>query len=98
MDLFAIAIRNVFRNPRRTILNLVAIGLGVLIILTMKGWIAGFATSAYQTAIDLDTAHAQVLNSGVRSRGPAAAARSGSEKRLGGESRRRGSARSGGGG
>ncbi len=64
MDLFAIAIRNVFRNPRRTILNLVAIGLGVLIILTMKGWIAGFATSAYQTTIDLDTAHAQVLNSG----------------------------------
>jgi putative ABC transport system permease protein len=64
MDLFAIALRNVFRNPRRTILNLVAIGLGVLIILTMKGWIAGFATSAYQTTIDLDTADAQVLDSG----------------------------------
>ncbi len=64
MDLLAIAIRNVFRNPRRTILNLVAIGLGVMIILTMKGWVGGFATSAYQTTIDLDTAHAQVLDSG----------------------------------
>jgi putative ABC transport system permease protein len=64
MDLFAIALRNVFRNPRRTILNLIAIGLGVMIILTMKGWIGGLATSAYQTTIDLDTAHAQVLNSG----------------------------------
>lgn len=63
MELFAIALRNVFRNPRRTILNLIAIGLGVLIILTMKGWIAGFATSAYQTTIDLDTAHAQILDS-----------------------------------
>jgi putative ABC transport system permease protein len=64
MELFAIALRNVFRNPRRTILNLIAIGLGVMIILTMKGWISGFATSAYQTTIDLDTAHAQILNSG----------------------------------
>ena len=64
MELFAIALRNVFRNPRRTILNLIAIGLGVMIILTMKGWVSGFATSAYQTTIDLDTAHAQVLDAG----------------------------------
>jgi len=61
MELFAIALRNVFRNPRRTVLNLVAIGLGVMIILTMKGWVAGFGTSAYQTTIDLDTAHVQIL-------------------------------------
>ena len=64
MELFAIALRNVFRNPRRTSLNLIAIGLGVMIILTMKGWISGFATSAYQTTVDLDTAHAQILDSG----------------------------------
>jgi len=61
MELFAIALRNVFRNPRRTLLNLVAIGLGVMIILTMKGWIAGFSLSAYQTTIDLDTADVQIL-------------------------------------
>jgi putative ABC transport system permease protein len=61
MELFAIALRNVFRNPRRTAINLVAIGLGVMIILTMKGWVTGFSTSAYQTTIDLDTAHVQVL-------------------------------------
>lgn len=61
MELIAIAVRNVFRNPRRTILNLIAIGIGVMIILTMKGWIAGFSASAYQTTIDLDTADAQVL-------------------------------------
>lgn len=63
MELFMIALRNVFRNPRRTILNLVAIGLGAMIILTMKGWIGGLAATAYATQIDLDTAHVQVLDS-----------------------------------
>ncbi len=62
MELFAIALRNVFRNPRRTALNLLAIGIGVMIILTMKGWVGGFGTSAYQTTIDLDTAHAQIIH------------------------------------
>ena len=61
MELLTIAMRNVFRNPRRAALNLIAIGIGVMIILTMKGWVAGFGTSAYQTTIDLDTAHVQVL-------------------------------------
>ena len=64
MELILVALRNVFRNPRRTVLNLVAIGLGVMVVLTMKAWIAGFALEAYQTQIDLDTAHIQVLNSG----------------------------------
>jgi putative ABC transport system permease protein len=66
MELLSIALRNVFRNPRRTALNLVAIGLGVMIILTMKGWVGGFATVAYQTQIDLDTAHVQLLNAGYQ--------------------------------
>jgi len=61
MELLTIAMRNVFRNPRRAALNLIAIGIVVMIILTMKGWVAGFGTSAYQTTIDLDTAHVQVL-------------------------------------
>jgi len=64
MELFIVALRNVFRNPRRTVLNMVAIGLGVMVVLTMKGWISGFAVQAYQTQIDLDTAHVQILNSG----------------------------------
>lgn len=66
MDLFAVALRNVFRNPRRTVLNMVAIGVGVMIVLTMKGWISGFAVQAYQTQIDLDTAHGQILESGYQ--------------------------------
>lgn len=63
MEIFQIALRNVFRNPRRTILNLVAIGVGVMIILTMKGWIGGLSATAYGAQIDLDTAHVQVLDS-----------------------------------
>ncbi len=66
MNLFAIALRNVFRNPRRTIINLVAIALGVMISLSMKGWVGGLATVAYQTQIDLDTAHVQVLAAGYQ--------------------------------
>ncbi len=62
MELFTIALRNVFRNPRRSILNLVAIGLGVMIILTMKGWITGFSVQAYQTQIELDTSDFQILD------------------------------------
>ncbi len=62
MELLAIALRNVFRNPRRTALNLVAIGLGTMIILTLNGWVNGLGASAYQTTIDLDTAHVQVLH------------------------------------
>jgi len=64
MELFIVALRNVFRNPRRTALNMFAIGLGVMIVLTMKGWIGGFAVQAYQTQIDLDTTHLQILNQG----------------------------------
>jgi len=64
MELFSIALRNVFRNPRRSILNLIAIGLGVMIILTMRGWITGFAVQAYQTQIELDTADLQILDPG----------------------------------
>ena len=66
MDLITIALRNLFRNPRRTILNLVAIGLGVMIILTMKGWVGGLAATAYTAQIDLDTGHVQVLDAGYQ--------------------------------
>jgi putative ABC transport system permease protein len=66
MEILQIALRNVFRNPRRTILNLVAIGVGVMIILTMKGWIGGLSATAYSTQIDLDTGHVQVLAEGYQ--------------------------------
>lgn len=66
METQSIALRNLFRNPRRTILNVVAIAVGILIILTMKGWIGGLAQAAYTTQIDLDTAHVQVLHRGYQ--------------------------------
>lgn len=66
MDLGIIALRNVFRNPRRTALNLVAVAIGVLVVLSMKGWIGGFAQTAYETQMDLDTAQVQVLNQGYQ--------------------------------
>ena len=66
MELFIIALRNVFRNPRRSILNMVAIGVGVMVILTMRGWITGFSVQAYQTQIDLDTADLQILDQGYQ--------------------------------
>lgn len=61
MEVFLIALRNVLRNPRRTALNLVAIAVGVVVVLSMKGWIGGFAQTAYETQMDLDTAQVQIL-------------------------------------
>jgi len=62
MELWIIALRNVFRNPRRTALNILSVAIGVAVILGMKGWIGGFAQTAYETQMDLDTAQVQVLN------------------------------------
>jgi putative ABC transport system permease protein len=66
MELWTIALRNVFRNPRRTALNILAVAIGVAVILSMKGWIGGFAQTAYETQMDLDTAQVQVLNQGYQ--------------------------------
>lgn len=62
MELVFIAFRNIFRNRRRTILNLVAITVGVLVILNMSAWVRGLAQSVYQSQMDLDTAQVQLLH------------------------------------
>lgn len=64
MELFKVALRNVFRNPRRTILNVIAIALGVMVILNLQAWIVGMEQTVYQTQRDIDTADVQILNKG----------------------------------
>lgn len=64
MELFAIAWRNVFRNPRRSLLNILAVAIGIMVILNMQAWIRGFSQTVYETQMDLDTAHVQVLPQG----------------------------------
>lgn len=64
MEIFKVALRNVFRNPRRTFLNVIAIALGVMVLISMQAWIIGMEQTVYQTQRDIDTADVQILNRG----------------------------------
>lgn len=66
MELFAIAWRNVFRNKRRSILNILAITLGITVMILALGWLRGFVGTIYSSMIDLDTGHVQILNAGYQ--------------------------------
>ncbi|NNM67888.1 MAG: ABC transporter permease [Spirochaetales bacterium] len=62
MEILLVALRNVFRNRRRTVLNVVAIAVGVVVIVNLHAWILGFTQTVYNTQMDIDTAQVQILN------------------------------------
>ncbi len=62
MELIRIGWRNVFRNRRRSILNIVALTLGIAIMIIGFGWVGGYNTYIFGALIDFQTGHAQVLN------------------------------------
>ncbi len=59
-----LAARNVFRNRRRSILNTIAIGLGVAIMIIALGWVQGYSTYIYSAIIHFQTGSAQILRKG----------------------------------
>ena len=59
-----LAARNVFRNRRRSILNIIAIGLGVAIMIIALGWVQGYSTYIYSAIIHFQTGSAQILRKG----------------------------------
>ncbi|MBN1410218.1 MAG: ABC transporter permease [Spirochaetales bacterium] len=63
MELFLIGLRNIFRNKRRTILNAIALTIGITIMIIFTGWIRGYFTGLYNAIINFETGHIQVLNS-----------------------------------
>ena len=64
MDLLWMALKNVLRNRRRSILNIVALTVGLCIMILGLGWVNGYHTYIYGSLIRLETGHAQYLAEG----------------------------------
>ncbi|MFW5783934.1 MAG: ABC transporter permease [Spirochaetota bacterium] len=64
MELLRMGWRNLRRNARRTVLNVVALAIGTAIIIIALAWVRGYFTSLYEGVINLDTGHAQILPEG----------------------------------
>ena len=64
MELVTMGWRNLRRNPRRTILNVIALAIGTAIMIVSVAWVRGYFTSFFEGIIRLDTGHAQVLPEG----------------------------------
>lgn len=62
MELFYTGFRNIFRNKRRSIINIIAISIGIILMLIFLGWMRGYFTSLFSTMINFETGHIQVLN------------------------------------
>mgnify|MGYP001272468320 CR=1 FL=1 len=61
-ELAALAWRNVWRNRRRTTLNVMALSVGMGILVVSLGWIGGYHTYIYDTLKDFQTGELQVMN------------------------------------
>lgn len=61
-ELSRVAWRNVWRNTRRTTLNVIALTLGMAILLIALGWINGYHIYVYETIRDFETGELQVLD------------------------------------
>ena len=61
MEMVRLAWRNVFRNPRRSALTIVALTVGTVILFLSLGWIGGYHRYVYDTVIDFQTGHGKVL-------------------------------------
>lgn len=57
---WAIAYRDLMRNRRRTILTLVAVGLGMIVVIFMSGLLAGMISNSISDNIRLRTGHLQL--------------------------------------
>ena len=64
MDLFIMAWKNIFRNRRRSILNITALSLGTVFIIFGLGWVGGYHKYIYGAVKDFDTGDIQILNAG----------------------------------
>lgn len=58
--LWVIAYRDLTRNRRRTFFTLLAVALGLALLITLNGYIAGVMDDALQNSIRLQTGHVQV--------------------------------------
>jgi ABC-type lipoprotein release transport system permease subunit len=66
MIAFTIAVRNLFRNKRRTLITLGAMSFAVCIMIVYTGLLEGFLKVFRENAVDMDLAKIQVHASGYR--------------------------------
>ncbi|MCX7788592.1 MAG: ABC transporter permease [Spirochaetes bacterium] len=64
VDLLLVAYRNLYRNKRRTILCMVAVGLAVFFNIFMQSWIDGMYTSIEDVVQTFETGHLQLVSKG----------------------------------
>jgi putative ABC transport system permease protein len=50
------------RNKRRSVLNIVAVAIGITIMINALGWLRGLTATVYDSVISIDTGHVQILN------------------------------------
>ena len=62
MEILFLGLKNVFRNRRRSILNIIALGVGIFIMIIGMGWVAGYGTYVYGAIIDFQTGHVHILD------------------------------------
>lgn len=60
-ELFRVAWKNVFRNSRRSILNIIALTVGMSIMVLGLGWVQGYYTYIFNAVQEFNTGDAQVL-------------------------------------
>lgn len=61
-DLLRIAARNVTRNRRRSVLNVMALMVGMTVMIASLGWVRGYFTTLYTGMMEFDTGQMQVLH------------------------------------
>jgi len=64
VGLFLVGLRNIARNPRRSVLNATALSLGVAVMIIGLGWIRGYHTTIYGGVRNLETGDIEVLRDG----------------------------------
>jgi putative ABC transport system permease protein len=62
LEFLIIGWRNISRNVRRTILNVIALSLGIFIMIAGLGWVGGYKTYIFGALMDLEAGEGQVLN------------------------------------
>ncbi|MGM0674958.1 MAG: ABC transporter permease [Spirochaetota bacterium] len=69
-ELLRVAWKNVFRNRRRSALNIIALTVGMTIMILGLGWVQGYYTYIFAAVQDFTTGHAQVLPEGYLAEAP----------------------------
>ncbi len=62
--IWVLAYRDLWRNPRRSQLTMLAVALGLALLMVMNGFIAGILEESLQNSIRLNTGHVQVRAAG----------------------------------